>query len=77
MTNEQLSAENILMKNLLAFIAGELENAINRCKNAGLNKDGTKDERLVNIAGYCVELKGKIAKEKQKLVQKKRLFRAP
>lgn len=67
---EQLSAENTLMKNLLAFIAGELEKSINRCKSADLNRDGTKDERLVNIAGYCVELKGKIAKEKQKLVQK-------
>jgi len=67
---EQVSAESALMKQLLVFIADQLDEAINRCKNAGLNKEGTKDERLVNVAGFSVELKDKIIKEKQKLLQK-------
>ncbi|MBQ6449981.1 hypothetical protein IJJ08_03725 [bacterium] len=58
------------MTKLLEYIYARLQQAIRECKQAPLDKDGLKDTRKVNIAGFCVQLLSDISREKEKIIKK-------
>lgn len=68
-THEQLQYKNTVMTKLLEYIYDRLQQAIRECKQAPLDKDGLKDIRKVNTAGFCVQLLDDISKQKEKIIK--------
>ena len=64
---ENLTAQNASLRQLLDFVYSQLDHAMERCKSTPLSSDGTKDLRLVNIAGFAAELKGDLDRKRTEL----------